>query len=109
MLDHEQQSRFSSSPFVLVEPAADRRSLGFAFHRPVIVPIRLKGFCRAIKDQSQPTIAETKNPIMRVAASIPLGPTRLRTFFADARNRYVVNIVATMAADTVQLALQVLA
>jgi len=38
-------------------------------------------------------IAETKNPMMRVAASIPLGPIRFKTFLADARNRYVVNIV----------------
>ena len=38
--------------------------------------------------------------MMRVAASIPLGPIRFKTFLADARNRYVVNIVATMAAET---------
>ena len=45
-------------------------------------------------------IAETKNPMMRVAAAMPLGPIRFKTFLADARNRYVVNIVATMAAET---------
>ena len=45
-------------------------------------------------------MAEMKKPIMRVAASIPLCPIRFRTFRADARKKYVVNIVNTMATET---------
>jgi hypothetical protein len=43
-------------------------------------------------------IAETKNPTMRVAVSIPKGPILSVSLLALARQRYVTIMVPTMAA-----------
>ena len=49
----------------------------------------------------------TKEATMRVAGSTPLGPIQLWTFLAYMADRYVTNIVATLARTTTVITAQV--